>query len=201
MLATGKEYRDRPESPLGAWTAATTLQSMGMFADAADFDEAIVNLDNREHPHYAKYEHMKDAAFNAVVLRVATGDHDRAIQDGNKFLHDFPSAVEADEVVFQMGKADQNAGQDREAVQLYQRYLPRAKNLDHRVEGYVLLALAYIKSGDERGRTARSRRRCRSGSIRARCSGLDEQVRSRARALHGRRAGTREVRRSRSPAT
>ena len=151
LLATGKEYRDRPESPLGAWTAATTLQAMGMFGDAAEFDEAIVSLDNREHPHYAKYEHVKDAAFNAVVLRVATGDHDKAIQDGNAFLRDFPTAVEADEVVFQMGKADQNAGQDREAVQLYQRYLPRARNLDHRVEGYVLLAQAYIKSGDDKG--------------------------------------------------
>ena len=151
LLATGKEYRDRPESPIGAWTAATTLQSMGMFADAADFDEVITSLQGREHPHYAKYEHVKDAAFNAVVLRVATRDHDRAIADGNKFLHDFPNAAEADEVVFQMGKADQNAGQDREAVQLYQRYLPRAKNLDHRVEGYVLLAQAQIKVGDDKG--------------------------------------------------
>ncbi len=151
VLATGKEYRDRPESPLGAWTAATTLQSMGMFADAAEFDEIIASFQGREHPHYSKYEHMKDAAFNAVVLRVATRDHDRAVADGNKFLHDFPNAAEADEVVFQMGKADQNAGQDREAVQLYQRYLPRAKNLDHRVEGYVLLAQAQIKVGDDRG--------------------------------------------------
>jgi tetratricopeptide (TPR) repeat protein len=125
-----------------------------MFADAAEFDEAIVSLDNREHPHYAKYEHVKDAAFNAVVLRVATGDHDKAILDGNRFLKDFPTAVEADEVVFQMGKADQNAGQDREAVQLYQRYLPRARNLDHRVEGYVLLAQAYMKSGDDKGAAA-----------------------------------------------
>jgi tetratricopeptide (TPR) repeat protein len=151
LLATGKDYRDRPESPLGAWTAATTLQSMGMFADAADFDEVIASFQGKEHPHYTKYEHAKDAAFNAVVLRVATRDHDRAIADGTKFLHDFPNAAEADEVVFQMGKADQLAGQDREAVQLYQRYLPRAKNLDHRVEGYVLLAQAQIKVGDDRG--------------------------------------------------
>ena len=151
LLATGKEYRDRPESPLGAWTAATTLQSMGMFADAAEFDEAIAALQGKEHPHYAKYEHLKDAAFNAVLLRVATNDHDRAIADGNDFLRNFPTAVEADEVVFQMGKADQNAGRDREAVQLYQRYLPRAKNLNHRVEGFVLLAQAQIKSGDDKG--------------------------------------------------
>jgi TolA-binding protein len=154
LLATGKDYRERPESPIGAWIAATTLQSRGMFAEAAEFDEVIASLQGREHPHYAKYEHAKDAAFNAVVLRVATRDHERAVADGNKFLHDFPTAAEADEVVFQMGKADQNAGRDREAVQLYQRYLPRAKNLDHRVEGYVLLAQAQVKSGDDRGAAA-----------------------------------------------
>ncbi len=151
LLATGKDYRERPEAPIGAWIAATTLQSMGMFAEAAEFDEVIASMQGREHPQASRYEHAKDAAFNAVVLRVATHDHERAVADGNRFLHDFPSAAEADEVVFQMGKAHQNAGHDREAVQLYQRYLPRAKNLDHRVEGYVLLAQAEMKSGDDRG--------------------------------------------------
>ena len=151
LLATGKDYRDRPESPVGAWTAARTLQSMGLFGDAADFDEAILSLNDREHPNYAKFEHTKDAAYDAVVLRVAMGDHDRAVQDGNRFLKEFPAAIEADEVVFQMGKADQNAGHDREAAELYKRYLARSKNLDHRVEGYVLLAMAQVKSGDDKG--------------------------------------------------
>jgi TolA-binding protein len=150
VLATGREYRDRPESPLGAWTAATMLQSMGMFADAAAFDEVIASLQGKEHPHYAAYEHRKDAAFNAVVLRVATHEYDQAIADGNRFLHDFPTSVEADEVVFQMGKAQQDIGQDREAAQLYRRYLARARNLDHRVEGYVLLAQAERKLGDSK---------------------------------------------------
>jgi cellulose synthase operon protein C len=151
QLATGKDYRDKPESPIGAWTAAQTLQSMGIFNEAADFDEAIEALNDREHPHYLKYEHTKDAAYNAVVLRVATGDHDRAILDGNRFLKEFPNAAEADEVVFLMGKAHQNAGRSKEAAALYQRYLSRAKNQDHRVEGLVLLAEADIKSGDEKG--------------------------------------------------
>ena len=43
-------------------------------------------LADREHPHYQKYEHAKDAAYNAVVLRVATGEHDKAIANGNRFL-------------------------------------------------------------------------------------------------------------------
>ncbi len=150
QLATGKDYRDRPESPIGAWTAAATLQSMGLFGEAAEFDEAIAGLNDREHPHYQKYDHTKDAGYNAVVLRVATGEHDKAIADGNKFLRDFASATEADEVVFQMGKAHQNAGRNKEAAELYKRYLPRSKNLDHRVEGYVLLALAEEKSGNEK---------------------------------------------------
>jgi TolA-binding protein len=151
LLATGKDYRDKPESPIGAWTAAQTLQSMGIFNEAADFDEAIEALNDREHPHYLKYEHTKDAAYNAVVLRVATSDHDRAIADGTRFLKEFPNAAEADEVVFLMGKAHQNAGRSKEAAALYQRYLSRAKNQDHRVEGLVLLAEADIKSGDEKG--------------------------------------------------
>jgi tetratricopeptide (TPR) repeat protein len=154
QLATGKDYRDKPESPVGAWTAAQTLQSMGIFNEAADFDEAIEALNDREHPYYAKYEHTKDAAYNAVVLRVATGEHDKAIIDGNLFLKAFPNVQEADEVVFLMGKAHQNAGRNKEAAALYQRYLSRAKNQDHRVEGLVLLAEAYVKGGDEKGADA-----------------------------------------------
>lgn len=150
QLVTGKDYRDKPESPQGAWIAATTFQSMGLFAEAAEFDEAIASLSDREHPHYQRFEHAKDAAYNAVVLRVATGEHDKAIANGNRFLAAHGGTSEADEVVFQMGKAHQNAGRNKEAADLYRRYLSRAKNQDHRVQGFVLLALAATKTGDER---------------------------------------------------
>ena len=151
QLATGKEYRDKPESPQGAWIAATTFQSMGLFADAADFDEAIASLADREHPNYQKFDHAKDAAFNAVVLRVATGEHDKAITNGNRYLAAYSASTDADEVVFQMGKAHQNAGRNKEAADLYRRYLARAKNQDHRAQGFVLLAQALMKTGDEKG--------------------------------------------------
>jgi hypothetical protein len=49
-----------------------------------------------------------------------------------------------------MGKAHQNAGRNKEAADLYRRYLSRAKNQDHRVQGFVLLALAATKTGDDR---------------------------------------------------
>ena len=147
----GPAYRDRPESPTGAWIATTTLQAMGLFGEAADLAEQMTSLGDREHPNYAKYEHEKDAAYNAVILREATGEHDRAVLDGNKFLGTYGSTPEADEVVFQMGRAHQNAGRAKDAAELYKRYITRAKNLDHRAEGLVLLAQAQLKIGDERG--------------------------------------------------
>ena len=154
QLAMGPQYRDKPESPGGAWIATTTLQAMGLFADAADIAEQMASLGDRDHPNYAKYEHEKDASYNAVILREATGENDRAVLDGNKFLQTYGSAPEADEVVFQMGHAHQNAGRAKDAVELYKRYITRAKNLDHRAQGLVLLAQAQIKIGDERGAAA-----------------------------------------------
>jgi len=151
QLAMGPAYRDRAESPGGAWIATTTLQAMGLFSEAAELAEQMTSLGDREHPNYAKYEHEKDAAYNAVVLREATGEHDKAVLDGNKFLATYGSSAEADEVVFQMGRAHQNAGRAKDAVELYKRYITRAKNLDHRAQGLVLLAQAQIKTGEERG--------------------------------------------------
>ncbi len=150
-LVTGKAYASKPESPHGAWIAATTFQSMGLFAESAEFHEAIAGLADRDHPNYQKYEHAKDAAYNAVVLRVATGEHDKAITNGNRFLAQYGTSADADEVVFQMGKAHQNAGRNKEAADLYRRYLARSKNQDHRVQGWVLLATALAKNGDDRG--------------------------------------------------
>jgi tetratricopeptide (TPR) repeat protein len=151
QLATSKDYRDKVESPRAAWAAATTLQSMGLFGDAADFHEGIAQLNDRDHPHYQRYEHTKDAAFNAVVLRAALGQNDKAVQNGTKYLAAYGTSPDADEVVFLMGKAHQSAGRNKEAADLYRRYLARSKNQDHRVQGYVLLAKAQVRIGDERG--------------------------------------------------
>jgi tetratricopeptide (TPR) repeat protein len=151
QLAMGPRYASRPESPTGAWIATTTLQAMGLFGEAAEIAETMASLNDREHPYYSKFDHEKDAAYNAVTLRTATGDHARAIADGNKFLAAYAGTPEADEVVFQVGRAQQDAGHPRDAAELYQRYLARAKNLDHRVEGLVLLAQVQLKMGDERG--------------------------------------------------
>jgi tetratricopeptide (TPR) repeat protein len=149
QLAMGPEYAGRPESPTGAWIATTTLQAMGIFGDAADIAERMAALADRDHPNYAKFEHEKDAAFNAVVLREATGDHARAIADGNRFLAAYATAPEADDVVFEIGRAEQHAGHAKGAAELYQRYVARAKSVDHRVQALVLLAEVLLSAGDE----------------------------------------------------
>jgi tetratricopeptide (TPR) repeat protein len=150
-LAMGPLYASRPESPMGAWTAVAVLQSMGLFAEAAEIAENMVALGDRDHPNYARFEHERDAAYNAVVLREATGEHARAASNGNKFLAAYANAPEADEVVFQAGRAQQRIGHPAEAAALYRRYLARAKNLDHRAQGLALLAEVSLKAGDERG--------------------------------------------------
>ena len=153
-LAMGPMYRDKPESPFGAWIATTTLQAMGLLGKAADIAEQMAGLGDREHPNYAKYEHEKDAAYNAVFLREAAGEHDHAVLDGNKYLAAFGTTAEADAVVLEMGRAHQNAGRAKDAADLYKRYLAHASNLDHRTQGLVLLAQADAKSGDARGAEA-----------------------------------------------
>jgi tetratricopeptide (TPR) repeat protein len=152
QIALSKDVRDRPEAPQAAWVAATSLQAMGLFAEAAEFDEALAS----EKPDARKKnEHGRDAAFNAVVLRVATGENDRAIIDGERYLSAYGKSAEADEVYFLMGKAHQNAGRQKEAAALYKKFLAgRATSLDKRVQGEVLLAQALAKTGDEKGAQA-----------------------------------------------
>ena len=147
-LVTTGTYRDRPESPVGAWTAATTFQAMGSSPTPPPSMKRWRSSATESTPVYQKYEHTRDAAYNAVVLREAIGEHDRAAQDGQRFLTAYGSEKEADEVVFQMGKAEQNAGRDKQAAELYRRYIPRAKNADHRVEGLVAISQIDAKLGD-----------------------------------------------------
>lgn len=154
QLAMGAQYAGRSESPVGAWIATSTLQSMGLFAEAADIAERMASLGDHDHPNYARFEHEKDAAYNAVVLREATGDHSRAVADGTRFLAAYGGTPEADEVVLQMGRAEQNTGHAKDAVDLYQRYLTRAKNVDRRLQGLVLLAQVELKLGDDRAAAA-----------------------------------------------
>lgn len=135
-------YQSRPEAAEGVWIAATTHQEVGLFSEAASYHAIIAD-------QFPKHEHHRDAAFNAVLLRVAVGEHDRAIQSGEKFRRAYPRDEAADEVVFLMGKAHEKAGKKAEAAQLYDRYAKNARSAGSQIEALVRLA---VVSNDERTR-------------------------------------------------
>lgn len=149
QLLTRGEFQQKPEAPLGAWTAANAFQSLGLYADAAVMHESI--SENRERPNYQKFEHTKDAAFNAVVLRTTLGDYGKAIENGNRYLSAYGSSAEADDVAFYMGRAHSRAGRPNDAIALYKRYLGRAKSADQKARAFVELALLQIQTKDDKG--------------------------------------------------
>ncbi len=144
----------------------------------------------------------RDAAYNAVVLREATGGHDRAVADGAKYLK--PRTARAPRPTrscSRWGAPIRTPATPRRPRSSTSRYLARAKNLDHhRAQGLVLLAQAQIKIGDDRGADASlaeagvEPRQARRPRLRCR-----RQVRRGPRPLHAGRGDPREVREDPDP--
>ncbi len=136
------DHPQREEAAQGVWIAATTFQEVGLFSKAADYDATIAD-------NWPKSEHHKDAAYNAVLLRTTVGEHDKAIDSGQKFRKLYPRDEAADEVVFLMGKAHEKAGKKKEAEALYDQYSKNARSVNGQIE--ALVRLATVKADDERG--------------------------------------------------
>jgi TolA-binding protein len=137
------DHRGRDEAAQGAWIAANTFQEVGLFSDAADYHEVIAD-------NYPRFEHHKDAAFNAVLLRTTVGDTQKAVDDGNKFKKHYPRDESSEEVTFLMGKAYEKAEKWKDAASIYERYSHAAKTSSGQIEALVRLATVKIKLGDER---------------------------------------------------
>ena len=135
------EHKDAPEAALGAWTAATQFQGMGLFADAATYHEVLAE-------RFPKSEHAKDAAFNAVLLRTTVGDYDKSIAAGKRYRQQYPAGADADEVAFLMGKAHERERKWKDAADLYRNYVKGTKSADKRVEAYVRLATVLLKANN-----------------------------------------------------
>ena len=140
-----KDHPQREEAAQGVWIAATTFQEVGLFSKAADYHATIAD-------NWPKSEHHKDAAYNAVLLRTTVGEHDKAIESGQKFRKYYPRDESADEVIFLMGKAHEKAGKKKEAETLYDQYSKNARSVNGQIE--ALVRLAGVKSDDERGASA-----------------------------------------------
>ena len=143
LLITHHAQRD--EAAQGVWIAATTFQEVGLFSKAADYHATITD-------NWPKSEHHKDAAYNAVLLRTTVGEHDKAIDSGQKFRKYYPRDEAADEVIFLMGKAHEKAGKKKDAEALYDQYSKNARSVNGQIE--ALVRLATVKSDDERGASA-----------------------------------------------
>src|SRR5450432_4669473 len=127
------DHAQREEAAQGVWIAATTFQEVGLFSKAADYHATITD-------NWPKSEHHKDAAYNAVLLRTTVGEHDKAIDSGQKFRKYYPRDDNADEVVFLMGKAHEKAGKKKEAEALYDQYSKNARSVNGQIEALVRLA-------------------------------------------------------------
>ena len=132
------------EGALGAWTAAQMFEAIAQFRDAAEHYELYAN-------RFEQGEKRADALYNAVVLRLAAGDHERVVEDGKRFGQLFPKHESADEVLFMVGRAHEIAERWKAAADLYAQYSKRGRDLDRRVEAGTRLALVLQKSGDARG--------------------------------------------------
>jgi cellulose synthase operon protein C len=134
-------HRHREEAAEGLWIAASTYQEVGLFSEAANYHAAIADS-------FPKNQHHKDAAYNAVLLRTTVGEHDKAIDSGQKFKKYYPRDESADEVTFLMGKAHEKADKKAEAASLYDAYSRSARSVDSQIE--ALVRLATVKQSDER---------------------------------------------------
>ena len=159
-LAGGGDPRDGPggtatgpESPSGAWIATTTLQAMGLLRRGGRPRRADGEPGRSRAPELREVRtRARRRVQRGGPCAPLRGENDRAVVDGNKFLSAYASSAEADEVACsRMGRAHQNAGHAKDAAELYKRYITRAKNLDHRAQGLVLLAQADAKIGDDHG--------------------------------------------------
>jgi TolA-binding protein len=134
-------HRQRDEAAEGIWIAATTYQEVGLFSEAANYHAVLTDS-------WPKSPHHKDAAYNAVLLRTTVGEHDKAIESGQKFKKYYPRDESADEVTFLMGKAHEKADKKNDAAALYDAYSRSARSVSSQIE--ALVRLATVKAGDER---------------------------------------------------
>lgn len=144
-LAAGllvKDHKQRPEAAQGIWIAANTYQEVGLFSEAADYHQVIVD-------NWPKYEHHKDAAYNAVLLRTTVGEHDKAIQSGNSYKKYYSRDKGMAEVTFLMGKAHEKAEKWKDAEKVYARYANETRDPNAEIE--ALVRLAVVRKGDAAG--------------------------------------------------
>lgn len=140
-----KDHKQRPEAAQGIWIAANTYQEVGLFSEAADYHQVIVD-------NWAKYEHHKDAAYNAVLLRTTVGEHDKAIASGKSFKRYYARDKSMADVTFLMGKAHEKAEKWKDAEKVYAQYSNATRDPNAQIE--ALVRLAVVRKDNLSGRSS-----------------------------------------------
>ncbi len=140
-------HRSSGEAAGGVWAAAKAHQRVGLLAEAAGYYEGLAR-------HFAKSDHHRDAAYNAVLLWTTLAEREQAVAAGKLFQRAYPKGDDADEVSFLLGQAHERAEDWRAAERLYEGYWRKAKLPSRQIEALVRLAVARLELGDERGARA-----------------------------------------------
>jgi TolA-binding protein len=132
------------EGALGAWAAAQMFESIAQFKDAARYYEAYA-------ARFPQAPQREDAYYNALLLRVAAGDSDKAVRDGNDLLKAFPSGRTTDEVYFLIGKAHEADKRWNEAAQTYRHYIKSGSSAERKIEAQTRLGKVLAAQNDRDG--------------------------------------------------
>lgn len=132
------------EGAVGAYAAAQMFESIAQFSDAARYYETYAE-------QFPKGDKRADALYDAIVLRVAAGDHARAAQAAQLFLSLYAKHEARDGALLLLGRAQEAQAKWDAAAETYRRYAREGKSLDRRVEADTRLATVLLKKGDVRG--------------------------------------------------
>lgn len=132
------------EGALGAWAAAQMFESIAQLRDAARYYEAYAR-------RFPKADKRETALHDAIVLRVAAGDGDEAVEDGKLFLQTFPSGAMTDEVHFLIGRAYERRERWAAAADTYRQYLRVGRDGDRKIEANTRLGQVLLAQRDRAG--------------------------------------------------
>jgi TolA-binding protein len=138
-----ERYPGTDTGALGAWEAAQMYESIAQFRDAAGYYEAYGE-------QFPKGDRVVDARYNAVLLRLTAGDHEKAVEDGRAFLKAHARHGSADDVYFFVGRAYEASSKLDDAARTYRQYIRRSRNLDRKVEAQTRLAQVFLEADRER---------------------------------------------------
>ena len=202
-LVTGKDVRDAPESPHGAWIAATHVPVDGALRRVGRVPRGDRGLADAITRTTRSTSTRRTRRSTPSCSASRPGEHDKAIAERQPLpravRHERPTPTRSSS---RWARRTRTPGRTRRPPISIAATLARSKNQDHRVQGYVLLAhRARQERRRRRAPTRRSRTPSTSASIASASSGPTASTPRRTRATWRASASSTSSTRSKSRAT